>query len=109
MAQGDYTIGSYYLTTDTVTFQPSAGVSMVIKECTAEYQSATNYINLKNSAGSELGYIGGATGAMRASLFVSGTLYFNCTIFIDNSSYLQMTGTGSGTKGYTVGYVQISE
>ena len=109
MAQGDYTVNSYYLTTGDATFQPSAGVDMVIKTCTAEYQSTSNYINLKTSGGDELGYLTGASGALRVGDWLMGTLYFNCTIFIDNSSYLKMSGTGSGNKGYAVGYIQISE
>ena len=109
MAQGDYTISSYVLTTGDASFQPSAGVSAVIKSCTAEYHSSSNYINLKTSGGNEIGYLSGATGALRVGDWLAGTLYFNCTIFIDNSSYLKMSGTGASNKGYAVGYVQISE
>ena len=106
MAQGDYTISSYYLTTATVAFQPSAGVSVVVKNCTCEYNSATEYIELETSGGYDLGYL---TAQMRVGDWAVGTLYFNCTIFMDNSSYLQFDGTGAAAKGYTVGYVQISE
>ena len=109
MAQGDYTVSSTTLTSATVSFQPSAGVSVVVKTCTAEYQSTSNYINLETSGGADLGYLTGASGALRVGDWLMGTLYFNCTIFMDNSSYLQFDGTGSAAKGYTVAYIQISE
>lgn len=106
MAQGDYTVANGNITSGTVTFQPSAGVSVVVKTCTAEYNSATEYISLENSAGYVMGYI---QQPMRNNEHILGMLYFNCTIFMDNSSYLQFDGTASATKGYSFGYVQISE
>ena len=106
MAQGDYTVSSGNITTGDASFQPSAGVSVVVKTCTAEYNSATEYIELENSGGYPLGYL---TAQMRVGDWAVGTLYFNCTIHMDNSSYLQFDGTGAAAKGYTVGYVQISE
>tara|TARA_R100001086_G_scaffold233106_1_gene154647 strand:+ start:2256 stop:2597 length:342 start_codon:yes stop_codon:yes gene_type:complete len=113
MATGDYSVFSGEITTAIVAFQPSAGVETVLKTCTAEFNSSSHFVSFEHQGEGDIGY--GATAASRAMRFQGaehgarmGTLYFNCTIFMDNDSYVAMDGVGATGKGYYAASVQIS-
>ena len=113
MATGDYSVFSGEITTAIVKFQPSAGVETVLKTCTAEFYSASHFVSFEHQGEGDIGY--GATSASRAMRYQGalggkrlGMLYFNCTIFMTNSSYVAMDGVGSTGKGYYAASVQIS-